>query len=66
MSLQLVTFQNHIFQGVQWPVVSKRTGETYTVEMWPNGLVCNCHKYQYYSDCKHCDEIEEKISEQGC
>ena len=60
MSSNNVTYRDHIFHGVKWSVEGSK-GETYTVEMDRNDLTCTCHRWKYWTDCKHVKQIEERI-----
>ena len=56
-----INFKNNHLVGFQWPVISKRTGESYTVEMTDFGFTCTCMGFRGHGRCKHNKEIHDKL-----
>lgn len=44
-----------------WTVAGSK-GNSYTVEMVNNQLMCSCPGFKYRSKCRHTDEIAEKLA----
>tara|TARA_Y100000034_G_scaffold59058_1_gene71887 strand:+ start:469 stop:690 length:222 start_codon:yes stop_codon:yes gene_type:complete len=55
---------DHFLEGLTWPVKTKK-GSTVTVTLGPNGLWCGCPRFDYFSDCIHCEEVRGLIAGEG-
>lgn len=56
-----MNFTNHHLDGVVWPVVSSRTGESYKVALTEYGFSCNCTAGQIRGKCKHAQQIHDLL-----
>ena len=56
-----INFKNHWLVGVIWPIKSSRTGESYSVELTPKGLTCDCQAGTMRGKCKHAQEIHDRL-----
>ena len=56
-----IDFNSHHLVGVVWPVVSSRTGETYSITMTDYGLTCNCTAGSIRGKCKHAQQIHDLL-----
>jgi hypothetical protein len=56
---EVINTKNHWAVGVQWPIVSSRTGEVYQVEMHDRGFDCTCPAFK--GKCKHIKYVEKRF-----
>lgn len=56
-----MNFKDHHLEGFVWPVVSSRSGETYSVTMTNRGFTCNCTAGRMRGKCKHARQIHDQL-----
>lgn len=61
--LNLVNWVGHPFEGVVWPVPSKSNpNKINEVTAGPNGLICTCMQFKFYSRCAHTNHVERLVA----
>ena len=56
-----MNFRDHHLDGVVWPVVSSRTGESYKVTLTTMGFTCNCTAGSIRGKCKHAQQVHDLL-----
>lgn len=57
-----MNFEGHHLVGFQWPIISQRTGERYTVELTDKGFTCNCVGFNRHGKCKHATSVHDVLT----
>jgi hypothetical protein len=55
-----VNFEKHFLVGYVWHVRGS-TGNTYEVELMPQGFDCSCIGFAHHGKCKHIKEVCDHV-----
>jgi hypothetical protein len=56
-----MSFEDHHLEGMVWPLISKRTGEKYSVKLTNQGFTCTCVGAQMHGKCKHIKHVHDLL-----
>jgi len=53
--------ENHFMVGVIWPITGSK-GNTYDIELHPQGFDCSCPGFGFHGSCKHVKMVAKKFT----